>query len=214
MSATPSATRPNLTADPSICLTAPGRLAMKASVLGSPCERLTATFQGLPRGGKLRVRIGSTTRGGGIATASAVRRPGPTSPRHINPSAGAPMMPSSGVPLVTSAILTVNSWPAGDKFLGAVERIDQEEAAVVTANAPGATRSSDSAGICGTSRARPSPMMRSAARSASVTGEPSDLPSIFIADAVDGEDGVAGPDHEFRQRCHQRGRGLAVDRRS
>src|SRR3984957_12520797 len=41
--------------------------------------------------------------------------------------------------------------------------------------------SSDRAGTSGTSRARPSRMIRSAARSASVTGEPSVLPSIFMA---------------------------------
>src|ERR1700690_3186025 len=57
MSAAPSATRPNLTADPSICLTAPGLLSIKASVLASPCERLTATVQGPPGGGRRRVWI-------------------------------------------------------------------------------------------------------------------------------------------------------------
>ena len=47
MSAAPSARRPNLTAEPSVNLCAPGRLPIKASDLASPCERLTAAIQGL-----------------------------------------------------------------------------------------------------------------------------------------------------------------------
>ena len=54
-------------------------------------------------------------------------------------------------------------------------------------------------------------MMRSAARSASVTGDPSVLPSTFMARTVDGEDGGAGPDHQIGQRLDQRGGGLAID---
>ena len=42
MSALPSAIRPNLTAEPQVFLTALGLLSMRASLLGSPCERLTA----------------------------------------------------------------------------------------------------------------------------------------------------------------------------
>jgi hypothetical protein len=95
----------------------------------APCERLTATIQGSPRFGKLRMRIGSASR---AATPFTVIRsaPRPTSPRQINPSAGAPIMPSSGVPLVTSAGLTVNSLRPAE-FLGAVKRIDQKEAAAI-----------------------------------------------------------------------------------
>ena len=96
---------------------------------------------------------------------------------------------------------------AGDEFLGAVERIDQEEAAAIGRLRQMRRAPRTAPGYSGISRARPSPMMRSAARSASVTGDPSALPSIFMARAVDGENGGAGPDHEIGQGLHQRGRG-------
>ena len=82
--------------------------------------------------------------------------PRPTRPRHISPSAGAPMMPSSGVPFGHQREIDGELVAAGDEFLGAVQRIDQEEAAVDNGGFASGTRSSDSAGTSGTSRARPS----------------------------------------------------------
>ena len=94
ISALPSAIEPNLSADPSFSLMAPGRLPTKASVLTSPCERLTAATQGSPGFGSGRVWIGS---GRPLPVSSSRSRsaPRPTSPRHSHLSAGAPMMPSS-----------------------------------------------------------------------------------------------------------------------
>jgi len=54
-------------------------------------------------------------------------------------------------------------------------------------------------------------MTRSAARSASVTGDPSALPSTFHGRTVDGKDGGAGPDHQIGQRLDQGGGGVAID---
>ena len=110
-----------------------------------------------------------------------VRRsaPRPTSPRQIKPSAGAPMIPNNGVPSVTKARLTVNSLrPATYSLVPSKGSIRKK----LPRNGRPArqSRSSETAGIDGISRARPSPMMRSAARSASVTGDPSSLPSTFM----------------------------------
>src|ERR1700733_10764503 len=178
MSAPPSATRPNLTAEPSAWRIAPGRLSIKASVLGSPCDRLAATIRGARGAGRRRVWIGSASR---AAASWVVSRsaPRPTRPRQISPSAGAPMMPSSGIPFVTSARLTVNSSrPATNSLVpsrGSIRKKLSSYGGLVEG-----MHSSDSVGTSGTSRARPSRRMRSAARSASVTGDPSVLPSIFM----------------------------------
>ena len=48
MSAPPSATRPNLTAEPSVCRIAPGLASIKAPVLISSCDRLTAAEGSVP----------------------------------------------------------------------------------------------------------------------------------------------------------------------
>ena len=127
MSATPSATRQNLTADPSICLTAPGRLAMKASVLGSPCDRLTATFHGCRAAGNCG--YGSARpRGRRLAQrhplGAAADQPAPYQPERRRAD-DAEQRPAVGHQRNIDGILVV----AGDEFLGAVERIDQEEAA-------------------------------------------------------------------------------------
>src|SRR6202166_3750739 len=178
MSAPPSATRPNLSAEPNTSRMAPGRSAMKASVRRSRCERLTATTQGSPPlGCRRRVWIGSAPSPSVVFSRSAPR---PTSPRQTSPSAGAPMMPSKGVPFVTSARLTVNSSRPPTNSLvpssGSIRKKLPSYGGVARS-----TRSSDRDGIRGASRANPSAMTRSAARSASVTGDPSILPSILIA---------------------------------
>src|ERR1700756_2330008 len=54
MSMAPSATLANFSDEPSTSLTAPSLAAMKASVAGSPCERLTAAIHGRPFGGEGR----------------------------------------------------------------------------------------------------------------------------------------------------------------
>jgi hypothetical protein len=170
MSAPPSATRQNFIAEPAICRTAPGRLSIKASVRASPCERLTAAIQGSPADGKDRVWIGSVPPV--IVSRSAPR---PTSPRHISPSAGAPTMPSSGTPSVISARLTVNSLrPATNSLVPSSGSI-RKKLPIVGSFAKW-VRSSDRVATSGSSRASPSAMTRSAARSASVTGDPSAFP--------------------------------------
>ena len=68
---------------------------------------------------------------------------------------------------------------ASNEFLRAIQRIDQKKAMSVR-TASESTRSSDKTEICGTSFASPSAMMRSEARSASVTGDPSDFPSTLM----------------------------------
>ena len=214
MSTAPSATRPNLTAEPSSERTAPGRSAMKASVAGSPCERLTATVQGFPRR-RARAGCGSARRAARRRRSSVSRSaPRPTMPRQIKPSAGAPTMPSSGAAAGHQREIDGEFVAAGDEFLGAVERVDQEEAVLVRRLRQTATRSSDSDGMFGASRASPSPMMRSAARSASVTGDPSVLPSTFMAARLTARMARAGPDHEIGQRLDQRGGGVAIDQRT
>ena len=63
MSAAPSATLQNFSAEPIGCRLAPGLLLMKASVRPSPCDRLTAAIH--ESVGQGRVRIGVA--GGGPA---------------------------------------------------------------------------------------------------------------------------------------------------
>ena len=207
MSAPPSATRPNLTAEPSPAGPRRAVPSMKASVLLSPCERLTATIQGSPRGGK---RAGTDRLGSGDAP-PADRQPFGAAPDQPAPDQSqrrraddAEQRRAVGHQREVDRELVA----AGDELLGAVQRIDQEEAAAIRWLRQ-MRRSSDSAGISGASRARPSAMIRSAARSASVTGEPSVLPSTFIARAVDRKDCGAGPNHQFGQWLDQRGRGIA-----
>ena len=75
-------------------------------------------------------------------------------------------------------MLTVKSAAAVDEFLGAVERIDQEEGiAEIAGMTPAATSSSATQGMSGNAARRPARMIFSLARSASVTGELSDLRS-------------------------------------
>src|SRR6478735_3490180 len=179
MSALPSAIRPNFTAEPTVFLTALGRPSMNASLLRSPWERLTAAIQGSPCVGSVRVRTGSAAP---MFTPSNLTRsaPRPTMPRQSRPSAGAATMPSSGTPSVTRARLTVNSSrPATNSLVPSSGSIRKK----LSRNGGEASwvRSSDSVGTSPASCARPSAMMRSAARSASVTGEPSCLPSTRIA---------------------------------
>src|SRR3979411_2527268 len=114
----PSATRPNLTAEPSSARAAPGRPAIKASVLASPCERLTATVHGAPRGGQGPVRIGSAS--GTLARSVSRSAPRPTMPR--------PDDPEQRGALGHQRQIDGEFVAAGDEFLGAVERVDQEEA--------------------------------------------------------------------------------------
>src|SRR3979490_502839 len=131
MSAPPSATRPNLTAEPSACRIAPGLAPIKASVLISPCDRLTATIQGAPRGGRGRGWIGSA------------RPPPPPPPPH--PSRARPPPPPPPYQSECRRPDDAQDWrrvrhqreidrklvAAGDKFLGAVKRIDQKETATI-----------------------------------------------------------------------------------
>jgi len=111
---------PNFTAEPSICRTAPGRLAMKASVRLSPCERLTATVHGSPGPGTGRVWIGLIAPGHGFARYRHALGAAADQPRPEQPQRRAPTMPSTGTPLVTSARLNGVFVAAGDEFLGAV----------------------------------------------------------------------------------------------
>jgi hypothetical protein len=92
-----------------ICRIAPGRLSIKASLLGSPWERLTAAIQGSPRLGAGRVWIGSAVLRPAWSSRSRSAPP-PTSPRRE----------------VDRELV-----PAGYELLGAVERIDQNEAAAI-----------------------------------------------------------------------------------
>ncbi len=176
MSASPSARRPNLTAEPSLSLTAPGRASIKASVLTSPCERLTAATHGAPGAGIGRVRIGSAEPPEQPAMTSR-SAPCPTRPRSDQPERrradDAEQRRAVGYQREVDGELVAS----GDIFLGAIERVDQEEAAAIGRGRQMDPFFRDRAGTSGISRARPSPMIRSAARSASVTGEPSGLPS-------------------------------------
>ena len=116
-----------------LCRTAPGRRD-EGFGPASPCERLTAAIQGSPRGGKLRVRIGSPPRRTLAFTVSR-SAPRPTSPRQISPSAGAPIC-RAAASRGDQRDIDGEFVAAGDEFLRAVERIDQEEAAVDRAASP------------------------------------------------------------------------------
>ena len=73
---------------------------------------------------------------------------------------------------------------AGDEFRGGVQsRVDQKEAVSIgQGGVLGALFQRE--GMLGANRARPAAMMLSAARSASVTGDPSALPSTFMAERL------------------------------
>ena len=142
----PSATRPNLTAEPSSRGPRPaGR--DEGFGPGIAMQAADRRIQGWPGGGQGRVRIGSLQR---LAPWPSVSRsaPRPTMPRQINPSAGAPTMPSSGVPPVTSARLTVNSLrPATNSLVPSSGSIRKKLPWQGTAAS--AARSSDSDGMPG-----------------------------------------------------------------
>ena len=210
MSAPPSATRPNLTADPSVWRTAPGLAVDEGFGPGIAMRAADGHDPGLAACGKPAGvdRLGRSAR----ASSPDVSRsaPRPTSPRQINPSAGAPMMPSSGVPLVTSARLTVNSLrPATNslvpssgsirKKLPSIGRLRQMDALLgqrrYLGSQPRQTFADDPVG--GEIRLR---HRRSV-----------DLAVDLHRRPVDGENGGAGPDHEIGQGLHQRGRGIAID---
>ena len=129
MSALPSATRPNFTAEPSVFVTASGRPSMKASVLASPCERLTAAIQGSPRVGQ---RAGADRLGSADASCRrTVRRsaPRPTMPAPEQPERGRADDAEQRHAFGHQREVDGEFVAAGDELLGAVERIDQEEAA-------------------------------------------------------------------------------------
>ncbi len=210
MSAPPSATRPNLTAEPSTSRIAPGLAAIKASVRLSPCERLTATIQGSPRFGRGRVWIGSAT------DRSPDRQPFRAAAHQPAPDKSERRCADNAEqrrPVGHQREIDRKLVAAGDKFLGAVERIDQEEAAAVRRlrqfdallrqgrdlrNEPRQTFGNDPVGGEIGFRHR---------RSVELAVDPHRRP-------VDGKNGGTGPDHQIGQGFHQRGRGIAVDRGS
>ena len=181
---------------------------MKASVLASPCERLTATVHGWPRGGQRRVRIGSIS---GLPLPSVSRSaPRPTMPRQISPSAGALTMPSSGVPVGHQRQIDGEFVAAGDEFLGAVQRVDQEEAFLIgqrglkgalfrqrryVGRHLGKALGDDSVG-----RQIGLGYRRSVGLAVDLHGG-----------TVDGEDGRTRPNHDVGQRFDQRRGGIAVE---
>ena len=128
MSAPPSATRPSFTADPNISRTAPGLAAINASVLASPCERLTATVQGAPGAGCLRVWIGSGAPSDVSPTLSR------SAPRAHQPAPDQSERRRADDAEQRRAVghqreIDREFVAAGDKFLGAIQRIDQKETA-------------------------------------------------------------------------------------
>ncbi len=209
MSATPSATRPNLTAEPSVRRMAPGRAAIKASVLASPCERLTATIQGSPGGGRRRVWM---------AVAAAPDKPPNRQPLGAAADQPAPDQaerrraddPQQRRPVGDQSEIDREFVAAGDKFLGAVQGVDQEEAAAER-------QACEAVALLGDGRnSRQQP--RQALADEAVGGEVRlryrrsvELAVDFHGVAIDGHDRRARPDHEIGQGRHQRGRGVTLD---
>ena len=209
MSAPPSATRPNFTADPSLSRTAPGRPAMKASLRGSPCERLTATIQGSPRPGSLRVWIGSAAPREVVAHRQPIRaaadQPAPDQSERGGADDAEQRRPFGHQRQIDREFVA-----AGDEFLGAVERIDQKEAAAI--GRPGLFDA-----LLGQHRyLRGQP--RQSLGNDPVGGEIGlgyrravQLAFDLHRGPVDGKNGGPGLDHEVGQGLHQISRGVAID---
>src|SRR3984893_7815954 len=126
MSAPPSATRPNLTADPSIWRIAPGRSAIKASVRSSPCERLTATIQGAPGCGWARVWIPPAPGPAAPPSRAAADQPAPYQSERRRADDAEQRCPVGHQREIDRKLAA-----PGDKFLGSVERIDHKQAAAI-----------------------------------------------------------------------------------
>ena len=207
MSAAPSATRQNLTAEPQLGAHRAGLAATKASVPGSRCERLTATVQAFGRWagtGADRLLRGRRRHRRKVSRSA----PRPTMPRQINPSAGAPTMPSSGVPSVTIAMLTVySSRPATNSLVpssGSTRKKLACRAAAPERHVPPTRRHARR------SRARPSRMI---GRRPGRPPSPASRRTCRRPSSRSGRRRVwrGRPGHECRQRFEQRCGGVTID---
>ena len=134
-------------------------------------------------------------------------------PRQISPSAGALTMPSSGTPVGYQRQIDGEFVAAGDEFLGAVERVDQEEAVSIGRR-----------GLLG-ALFRQRRYVRRQSRQTfgddAVGGQirlryrrSVGLAVDLHGGTVDGEDGGASLDHEVGQRLDQFRGGVAIDVRA
>ena len=160
---------------------------------GSRCERLTAATAPCagpaPRADRLRL-IGAVRQQ--AQPLGAVRR---RCRARSGRGLGAAMMPAIGTPPRDDREIDGELIAAGEEFLGAVERIDQDEAAIEGRRRLGCRPFPPrSTGTPGSSRARPCRITASEASSAAVTGDWSGLSrcATLAADIV--------PDHRAGAR--------------